>query len=202
MNYFYFATLIQILKMIGQNNLINLFDKDFDSTVNELFESHYVLLCRKAYRIVNNKDIAEDLVQDVFFKLWENRKKIVIKTSLKAYLNRMVFNESISFLRKNKTVLEFSDEIEHQETVNETESKLGATELKDIINAAIEELPPKCKTIFLLSRMEELSYKQIAMQLGISIKTVENQMGKALKLLRGTLKHYYFLYLFYFSDKI
>ena len=183
----------------NSNNISKLFNLDFDKTVDSLFNNHYTELCRKAYRIVNNKEISEDIVQDVFFKLWDKKEKIDIKTSLKAYLNRMVFNESISFLRKNKETFEFSDVIEQTETNPEPENKIEQEELKSIINSAINELPPRCKTIFLLSRIEALTYKQIAEQLEISVKTVENQMGKALKTLRKTLKYDYLLFVIYFS---
>ena len=181
------------------DNIIERFNSDFDNTVKRLFNDYYTELCRKAYRIVNNKEISEDIVQDVFFKLWDKRNKIVITKSLGTYLNRMVFNESISFLRKNKSFLEFSDEIEQTATNTESDNKIEHDELKSIINSAINELPARCKTIFLLSRIDELTYKQIAEQLEISVKTVENQMGKALKILRKTLRYDYLLFLIYFS---
>ncbi len=184
------------------DNILELFNSNFNNTVENLFNNHYTELCRKAYRIVNNKDLSEDLVQDVFFKLWEKRNQIVINTSLKAYLNRMVFNESISFLRKNKDLLEFSDEIEQKEINEVSAGSLEQKELQVILNSAINTLSPRCKTIFLLSRIEELTYKQIAEQLEISVKTVENQMGKALKTLRKILKYNYILFALYFSDKL
>jgi len=180
------------------DNIVERFNSDFDKTVEHLFNDYYTELCRKAYHIVNNKEISEDIVQDVFLKLWDKRNKIVITTSLGAYLNRMVFNESISFLRKNKSFLEFFDEIEQTETNHKPDDKIEEKELKTIINSAINGLPPRCKTIFLLSRTEELTYKQIAEQLDVSIKTVENQMGKALKLLRKTLKYDYVLFMLHF----
>ena len=181
------------------NNIAKLFNTDFDKTVESLFNDYYTILCRKAYRIVNNKEISEDIVQDVFFKLWDRRNKIVITNSLEAYLNRMVFNESISFLRRNKNLLEFSDEIEQSGTNHGPINTIEQKELNTIINDAINKLPPRCKTIFLLSRFEDLTYKQIAEQLNISVKTVENQMGKALKVLRKTLKYDYLLFAIYFS---
>jgi len=183
----------------NSNDIAELFNSDFNKTVEYLFNNYYTTLCRNAYRIVNNKEISEDIVQDVFFKLWDKRDKIVINTSLEAYLNRMVFNESISFLRKNKNFLEFSDEIEQSRTNHEPNNTIEQKELNTIINDAINKLPPRCKTIFLLSRIEGLTYKQIAEQLNISVKTVENQMGKALKFLRKTLKYDYLLFAIYFS---
>ena len=182
-------------------NLHELFDSNFDSAVDQLFKDYYGDLCRKAYRILNNKVISEDIVQDVFFKLWENRKKINIQTSLKAYLNRMVFNESISYLRKNKELIDFSHDtdIEDIHAVIPDE-KIEQKDLRNIIDNAISKLPPACKTIFLLSRIDELSYKQIAETLDISVKTVENQMGKALKILRHSIKYDFVLFAFFFTD--
>ena len=182
-------------------NVHELFDDDFDKAINQLFNKYYGDLCRKAFRIINNKVISEDIVQDVFFKLWENRKKILIQTSLKAYLNRMVFNESISYLRKNKELIDFSDEIEIEDVnTNIADKQIEQKELRNIIDSAINKLPPACKTIFLLSRINELSYKQIAEKLDISIKTVENQMGKALRILRQSIKYDFVLFAIYFSD--
>ncbi len=181
------------------DNINHLFNSDFNETVDSLFNNYYNELCRKAYRIVNNKEISEDIVQDVFFKLWDKKDKIDIKTSLKAYLNRMVFNESISFLRKNKDFFEFSDEFEQTDINNNTDNEIEQQEIESILNSAINELPPRCKTIFLLSRIEELTYKQIAKQLEISVKTVENQMGKALKKLRKRIKYDFLLFAIYFS---
>lgn len=182
-------------------NVHDLFDDDFDKAINQLFNEYYGDLCRKAFRIINNKVSSEDIVQDVFFKLWENRKKIQIQTSLKAYLNRMVFNESISYLRKNKELINFSDNIEIEDVnTNIADKRVEHKELRKIIDSAINKLPPACKTIFLLSRIDELSYKQIAEKLDISIKTVENQMGKALRILRQSIKYDFVLLAIYFSD--
>ena len=187
----------------SSNNIHQLFDNNFDDNVDQLFNEYYGDLCRKAFRILNNKVISEDIVQDVFLKLWENRKKIHIQTSLKAYLSRMVFNESISYLRKNKELIDFSDNIEIEDIhSNFTDEKIDQNELKGIIDNAINKLPPACKTIFLLSRFDKLTYKQIAEKLDISIKTVENQMGKALKILRKTIRYDFVLFALYFSDII
>ncbi len=181
-------------------NINEFFDDNFDKAVDQLFNDYYRDLCHKAFRILNNKEIAEDIVQDVFFKLWESRKKINIKISLKAYLNRMVFNESISYLRKNKALIDFSDELEVEDTSAIPDELIEQKDLKKIIDSAINKLPPACKTIFLLSRIDELSYKQISEKLDISIKTVENQMGKALKILRQSIKYDFVLFAIYFSD--
>lgn len=187
----------------GSQNLQDLFNNNFEEAVDQLFNKYYGDLCRKAFSILNNKVISEDIVQDVFFKLWKNRKKIHIQTSIKAYLNRMVFNESISYLRKNKELIDFSDEFVVEDVdSNFADNKINQKELKSIIDNAINKLPPACKTIFLLSRIDELTYKQIAEKLDLSIKTVENQMGKALRVLRQSIKYDFVLFAIYFSDII
>ncbi len=182
-------------------NIKQYFNENFEDSVNKLFNDYYVDLCKKAFRIINNKVISEDIVQEVFFKLWMNKDKIIIKTSLKAYLHRMVFNESISYLRKNKEIFSFLEDIEIEDIdENNAEKLMENKDIKKNIDNAINKLPPACKTIFLLSRIDELSYKQIAEKLDLSVKTVENQMGKALKILRQTITYDFAFFIIYFSD--
>ncbi len=153
-----------------------------------VFDQNYSMVCSTIYRLVKNAATSEDLAQNVFMKMWTKREKIVINSSVGAYLRRMAYNEAISHLRKNKSRWEESVE-DHQieiPTASADEQIMG-DELQAQINKAIDSLPPRCKAIFLLSRHEELSYKEIAQKLELSIKTVENQMGKALKMLRGAV---------------
>lgn len=155
------------------------------------FEDNHESLVIKAALILNSEEQAADVVQDVFIKLWEKRKSIVITTSIKSYLFRMVSNESISFLRQRagKRKVELQDEI--NDYANEAEeSNLETDELKTKIKSAVEMLPTRCKMIFIMSRYKNMSHKEIASMLDISYKTVENQMTKALKHLRLELKEY------------
>ena len=140
--------------------------------------------------MVRQSDIAEDLAQDVFVRLWEKRESLNITSSIGAYLRRMAINEGISHLRKNKKVsFEEFDKSQHADVVMSAEDAYLGQELKHKIQSAIDTLPPRCRIIFQLSRHEELTYKEIAQKLDISVKTVENQMGKALKILRELLKN-------------
>lgn len=181
--------------------ILQLLRSDDPETVKKLFYQYYPFLCQNIYRIVKDKAIAEDLAQDTFFKFWDKRNELKIEISVKAYLRRMAINEALYYLRKNK---KFQKEevsiLEFVETTNTVEEQILHQELSDKIMAAINLLPPRCQEIFKLSRFEELTYKQIATRLEISIKTVENQMGKALKVLRASLKQYlsiFILLLFY-----
>jgi len=181
-----------------EKEILKLLKADDPGTVKQLFYQFYPFLCNTVFRILKDKALAEDLAQDTFFKFWEKRQDINIQTSLKAYLRRMAVNESLYYLRKNKKFqkeegIEPSDIGIATETV---EDQLLHQELEDKISAAIKTLPPRCQEVFRLSRFEELSYKEIAAKMDISIKTVENQMGKALKLLRAALKEYMHFFLF------
>lgn len=136
--------------------------------------------------------MVEDLAQDVFLKLWEKRETILITTSFQAYLHRMAANEAISHLRRSKKwneQLEI-DELPPLSAAERSDSPSIEHELRAHIRQAIDRLPERCRAVFLLSRYEELSYREIAEKLDISIKTVENQMGKALKIMREQLKEF------------
>jgi RNA polymerase sigma-70 factor (ECF subfamily) len=162
-----------------------------------IFQQQYGMVCSVIYRLIKDNNTAEDLAQEVFVRFWEKREQIQITSSLPAYLRRMAINEALGYLRRNKHL--HDEEITPQYTDNQTsgdaEIQYLQSELEQNVRAAINTLPPKCRTVFQLSRFEELTYQEIADQLGISIKTVENQMGKALRLLRERLKGYLHLFL-------
>lgn len=181
-----------------EKDVLQLLKADDPETVKQLFYEFYPFLCHTVYRIVKDKAIAEDLAQDTFFKFWNKRESIDIQTSLKAYLRRMAVNEALYYLRKNKKFQKDQDvEPGDLGAATETvEEQLLHQELEDKIAVAINTLPPRCQEVFRLSRFEDLSYKEIAAKLEISIKTVENQMGKALKVLRAALKDYLHFFLF------
>lgn len=164
-----------------------------------LFQVNYRPLCASAYRIVQNKDIAEDIVQDVFIKLWEKRNSLTISTSLKAYLFQSVINQSINYNKKHRNA-QIRESLFIASIGLDTDTTTEQIDYKETsirIDAAIKSLPQACRMVFVLSRYEHLSYKQIGEQLRISVKTVENQMTKALKLLRDRLL---WMYLFIFLN--
>jgi RNA polymerase sigma-70 factor, ECF subfamily len=154
-----------------------------------LFQVNYQPLCTTSFRIVQDKDIAEDIVQDIFIKLWERRETLVIETSLKAYLIRSTINQSLNYLKKYRNTLErefaFGAEIGAESNV--TEDTVLFRELSKKAEQAISALPEGCRLVFVLSRHEQLSYREISARLNISVKTVENQMSRALRHLRRYL---------------
>jgi len=141
-----------------------------------------------SYRITNCKDTAEDIVQDCFYKLWKSKESIMVKISLKAYLYRSVTNASLNHIRlskKHSDITELTIEPYEENTLPEPQ-----VDITKKVKEAIESLPPKCKTIFVLSRYQGMKYREIAETLNISIKTVENQMSIAFDKLRESLKEY------------
>ncbi len=155
-----------------------------------LFRSNYKILCNSALQIVKNEAVAEDIVQEVFIKLWENRSKIKIESNPSAYLKKMVVNAGINHLDKHKNIQINSIHLNGNVNLKPSfiESKLDYTQLHKVINEALDKLPPKCKAIFMLCRFEDMKYKEVAELLDISIKTVESQMGIAIKRLNQDLK--------------
>ncbi len=160
-----------------------------ESSYEELFRKWYTPLCKTVYRLLQDKALTEDTVQDVFVKLWEKRDTLTIELSLKAYLYRAVINASYNHLQKNKRYPKLTlDELNTEVVVPaEVETQLQGKEMEEKIRDILAVLPEACREVFVLSRYEGLSYKEIAETLEISVKTVENQMGKALRIFRENL---------------
>lgn len=163
-----------------------------ERALDQIFHDHYAYLCRAVYRVLPDAVMAEDLVQEVFLELWRKRAQLNISQSLRAYLRRAAINRTLNYIRDQKLVVD--DEAAMPIHLSSQESnalqQLQAEELEDHLKLAIDRLPERCRLVFGLSRFEGLSNKEIATQLSVSIKTVENQMTKALKLLRSALANY------------
>jgi RNA polymerase sigma-70 factor (ECF subfamily) len=156
----------------------------FDS----IFRAHYAQLVLFAQGLLHDRAAAEDSAQDVMLELWRRRVDLVIQESLRAYLLRATRNRSLNQLRHTKVRRNAEPQLMGEESVTATGAgKLVAGELRDALTVAVAELPPACREIFHLSRGQGLRYSEIANILGISVKTVESQMGKALRHLRGRL---------------
>ncbi len=151
-----------------------------------LFRLHYRPLCAFAVGYLKDMDRAEDLVQDLFFRLWLDREKVNITTSTKAYLYASVRNRCLNAVKAGARMRVVNEETEDLAAAEER-SEDEHTERIARVQAAIEQLPEERRKVFKLSRYEGLKYHEIAERLGISVKTVENQMGKAFKTLREEL---------------
>ncbi len=158
----------------------------------EVFRSYYPVLCRYAKSILIEQEPAEEAVQQTFVAIWEKRDRITFHVSLKAYLYRAVHNRCLNQIEKQKIRHEYSigQQQEPELTAMAADGPHRQKELQELIRQAIDRLPEQCARIFRLSRFEEMKYAEIAAQLNISVKTVENQMGKALRIMREELKEY------------
>lgn len=169
-----------------------------------LFRTYYRPLCQYAYSFLNDRDEAEEVVQTAFINIWDKKGQVEIQTSLKAYLYRIVRNSCLNVIKHEKVKQQHvAHEMVHAESMHEGVSQsVISSELEERIANAMKVLPEQCRLVFQLSRFEELKYSEIADQLNISIKTVENQIGKALKIMREQLKDYLPLFLFFMKDWI
>ncbi|MDD4225147.1 MAG: RNA polymerase sigma-70 factor [Mariniphaga sp.] len=162
-----------------------------------LFKEYYVPLCHYARRYLSRNDLAEDIVSETFFNIWEKRKKLDITISLKSYLFHAVCKNSLNYLRKNKKIVLLEDHpgkkevgIIHNTGIELPSDLLMISDLGKKIKEGIDRLPPQQKATFMLKRYEEKKNNEIAEIMGLSVKTVEMHMAKALLSLRKYLKDY------------
>lgn len=168
-----------------QETTIQRFKAGEHEAVKQVFYDYYPMLCEAVFRIVQDRDTAEDLAQNVFIKAWRKREQITIKKSLAAYLRRMAINEALYYLRRKAHREQLQEKHLPTPSLEPTpHDHLVREEVAGRIDDVVQELPPRCKTIFLLNREDGLSYREIAERLQIKTKTVENQIAKALRILR------------------
>lgn len=175
--------------------------KGNEAAFRKVYEYYYTRLCFYAGKFIHDPEQARSAVQEVFAGLWIKKEKLNVTYSIKAYLFNSVRNACIDHLRKEKSYNEALAGLNQEDTVSG--DHMETAELNARINRAIQALPEKCREIFVLCRFEELKYAEIAEKLGISVKTVEMQMGIALKKLRNSLSDYQWINLmvFIFSKK-
>ncbi|WP_062052903.1 RNA polymerase sigma-70 factor [Aquimarina longa] len=162
------------------------------TSFKKLFEKHYSELCSLAYNYLKDLEKSKDVVQEVYIKVWEKKQNLITEKNAHYYLFTSVKNSCIDILRKHKYTLSLSDEtvantLADDETYDNDDEDENIT-VQEFIKKALEELPPKCKLIFMMSRFDNMTYKEIAEKLNLSVKTVENQMGKAIRIMREYLK--------------
>lgn len=157
----------------------------------EVFKAHFKALHAYACTLLRVEAQAEELVQQVFYKLWLKKDEVHIRQTLQAYLYQSVYNECLNYLKHQKVRKAHQVHTLHTTAEGQVpDQDMANRELKEKIHEALSRLPEQCRTIFQMSRFEDLKYREIAEQLRLSVKTVENQMGKALKLMRQHLAEY------------
>lgn len=159
------------------------------------FDTYYDNLCNFVNSYIRDETLAEDVVQNIFIYLWENRNSLPVNCSIKSYLYTASKNKSLNHLRNEKNKNRIVGELLTQAEFNSGEKAdqfLEFEELRTVISSAIDVLPANCKTIYKLSRDEGLTNKEIAERLGISVKTVENQMTIAIRKIKDFLQPYHY----------
>ncbi len=175
----------------NKDNILQHLNKGDEKAIDWLFREYYVSLCQSAFRVLPDEHLVEDLVQEVFYEVWKKRTSLKITTSIAAYLRQATRNKTLNYIRDQKIDFRNAPPKEELKSKNTPAVQtLMADDLQQEIDAAIDRLPERCRLVFVLSRFEEMSYQEIADQLDISIKTVEHQIGKALRSLREALGGY------------
>lgn len=158
-----------------------------------VFHRYYGFLCLYASRILNDREAAEEIVQDFFVRMWEKKENLSIETSLKSYLFRSVKNQCLNIIQHEKIKSKYAEKVRSENIVDD-EDPYVETELARKIEESINSLPEKRREIFRLSREEGLKNREIAEKLNISVKTVETQITLAIRSLREQLKKFMLIF--------
>ncbi|MFC0513207.1 RNA polymerase sigma-70 factor [Mucilaginibacter angelicae] len=173
--------------MMSDMQLIGLLKADDEAALSMIYRRYWASLFKAAYNILKDRQACEDIIQELFIKLWDCRTEVEISISLKAYLYASVRYGVYRQIRTGSVKSEIFDDLIERLHTPATHNSIEHKELLLQINQVIDTLPEKCREVYKLSREECLSHKEIALQLNISTKTVENHLTKALRQLRGSL---------------
>ena len=177
---------------LGEDELITLLQQDKLGAFREIYTRYWKTLYADAYKRLKNREIAEEIVQEVFTTFWHKRNTLNINQTLAGYLFTSVANMVIDQYRKDLVRERYKEsfKLAYSETDNTTEDAIFAKDLEHSIEHEVNSLPDKCRSVFELSRVEHKTNKEIACELGISEKTVEHHITKALKHIRLGLGQY------------
>lgn len=172
----------------SDEEIVELLRLDPDKGIEAIFRKYFTYVVNIVYRVSNDTGLAEDIAQDVFFELWKKKENLNITSSLRPYLRRAAINKTLNYFRDRKINFASDEQLPQlSSSLPKAQQKMEAEEVEEKITQVIDKLPKRCRVIFILSRYEELSYREIAEKLEISEKTVENQISKALRFLRENL---------------
>lgn len=179
---------LKVKPLYSDDKLFELLKKSDEGALNILFEKYFQALCHFSYKITNDAATSEEVVSDVFIEVWKRREYINIHDSFKAYLFKSVRNLSLNVLKKQIRDTDLFKDLEYEYYTKTLETEFIENENKEEILKFYDCINEPAKTIFLMNREQNFTYKQIAEILQISVKTVESHMGKALKQLKEQLK--------------
>ncbi|WP_376856809.1 RNA polymerase sigma-70 factor [Belliella kenyensis] len=187
-----------MMKNLQDESLVELIKQSNHLAFQAFYQRHWEQLYLKAYAILGHTQMAEDIIQDIFLDIWKNRERIEIDKPIQ-YLSTCVKNSVFKVLQKQKVKQKHLDTLNTLELLVQAASTLDSNEIEQAIMKHLDQMPDRCKEIFILSRFENLSNKEIAEKLGLSAKTVENQIYRALKSLKTLMPQLlsmYFLLIF------
>jgi len=176
-------------RKIKDTDLVKRLHNNDQAALAIIYKEHWEIMYLAAYNLLRDKSISEDIVQDVFVSFWQKRNTLKIKVSIRSYLYTSTTYKVYDYFRKNKKMIkeELFNHFDEKVQVSNPETKLMHKELVGFIDSLINQLPPKCKEVFKLSREEQLTNQEIAQRLSVSKRTVEGHITKALMLLRNSL---------------
>lgn len=170
--------------------LLSLIKSGNISVFEKLFNTHYATLCIYARKMVGDIDEARDIVQNIFVAIYDKRDTLEINTSIKSYLYRSVYHACLNHLKQIKIHDQHHEQLKYQLPFSDNQDTMVKTELEEKIWMIVQNLPEQCRKIFEMNRFEGRKNNEIAQILGISIRTVETQISKALKILRENLTNF------------
>lgn len=173
---------------IDDNNILIRLREGDKKALTILYNNYWRPLYISSFNLLKDKEVCEEIIQDVFIEIWNKRADIQIKVSLKSYLYACVRYKVFAEFRKSKDLpIALYEDLNNRFQYTSPETQMMHEELKQQVSLVVESLPEKCKMVFKLSRIEQLSHKEISEQLNVSTKTIENHITKALKILRLSL---------------
>ncbi len=181
-------SLVKLNIDISDEQLLLLIQGKEERGIDLLFKKYYKVCVMKAFNILADSHMAEDIVQELFSDFWSKSDHFSINQSLSSYLQRATFNRALNYIKSKKLNFEELDDRQNDFIDGSVEDGDLKEDLLIQMEVLIEELPEKCRIVFSMAKFEQKTYAQIAEELDISIKTVENQISKALKFLKNNLK--------------
>lgn len=175
-------------KIYSDKELIERIRQSDKVAFRTLFNQYYKELVGTAVNILKNEDKGKDAVQEVFLQVWKNRANLEIRSSLRSYLKRGVINRSLNQINYAKNFVAEDKLLEHSSSNISALDELALQDLETALQAALDQLPERCRLVFVMKRLEGMSHKEISETLGISPKTIENQITKAMKALKEGLQ--------------
>lgn len=180
---------VKKIMQLTDQEILDLLKIDGSKAIELIFKKFYRDLCMISNRYIKDTNHAEDLVQELLYDIWNKRDKLNINSSLSSYLKKSVVNRSLNHIRSKRVVIEEDNKAISITNKNPSiQQNMEKEELEKFFNEKIDALPEKCRLVFIMSRFEQMSYKEIAAKLDISTKTVENQISKALRNLRAEME--------------